>query len=160
VPVLQEPELVVVVQAENPDGVMMLSKSKIAVWPLVSWTDSKAVIGVLLMSAIVSVPPALKMASLPDVTVNGVAVPEHAGASPEKAMQGVLLDTDNCAVPLLLTNTPVPSIGIVVANALTALRVMTAIAIGSELVNLFISFFSSVSCLSVIRSRISVCHSL
>jgi hypothetical protein len=75
-------------------------------------------------------------------------VPEHAGASPEKAMQGVLLDTDNCAVPLLLTNTPVPSIGIVVANALTALRVMTAIAIGSELVNLFISFFSSVSCLS------------
>jgi hypothetical protein len=92
--------------------------------------------------------------------VKGVAVPEHAGAIPEKAMQGVLLDTDNCAVPLLLTNTPVPCIGIGVANALAAVRVMTAIAIGSELVNLFISFFSSVSCLSGIRSRISVCHCL
>jgi hypothetical protein len=75
---------------------------------------------VLAISLIVSTPPftvVLKIGSLPLVTVNGVAVPEHAGAIPEKAMQGVLLDTDNCAVPLLLTNTPVSVIGIGVANA-------------------------------------------
>ena len=50
VPVLHAPDVVVVVQAEKPEGVAMLSRSKIAGPPLVSWTVSKAVIGVLLMS--------------------------------------------------------------------------------------------------------------
>jgi len=159
VPVLHDPELVEVVQAENPDGVMMLSKSNIADPLVLSWTVSKAVIGVEAISLIVSVPPAKKIESLPDDTTNGVAVPEQAGAIPEKAMQGVLLDTDNSAVPLFLTMFPVPVIGMGVANALVAVRVMTAIAIGSELLN-FISFFSSVSCLSGIRSRTLVCHCL
>jgi len=53
-----------------------------------------------------------------------VAVPEHAGAMPEKAMQGVLLDTDNSAVLLFLIKSPLPGcIGMGVANTLGAMAI-------------------------------------
>lgn len=91
-PVLHAPEFVAMVQAGNPEGTMILSRSKIAGPPVVSCTVSKAVIVGLAISLIVPLVPTLKMESPPDTT-NGVAVPVHAGASPEKAMQGVLLDT-------------------------------------------------------------------
>jgi hypothetical protein len=103
------------VQAGRPVGAIILSKSKIAGPPEVSCTVSKAVIGVVTMSLIVPPPVLLKIESPPDTT-NGVAVPEHAGAIPEKAIQGVLLDTDNSAVLLFLIKSPVPVIGIAVAN--------------------------------------------
>jgi len=123
VPELHAPELVEVVQAGKPVGAMMLSKSNIAGPPDVSCTVSKAVIGVEAISLIVPVVPVLKIGSPPD-TAKGVAVPEHAGAMPEKAMQGVLLDTDNSAVLLFLIKSPLPGcIGMGVANTLGAMAI-------------------------------------
>ena len=136
----------------------MLSKSKIAGPPELSCTVSKAVIGVVAISLIVPVVPVLKIGSPPDTT-KGVASPVHAGASPEKAMQPVapFVDTANSAVLLFLIRSPLPCIGMGVANTL---GVMTAKASPSEarpaifppigeFINLliFFYFFSSVSAL-------------
>jgi len=81
VPVLHDPELVEVVQAENPDGAMILIKSKVA-GPAVS----KAVIGnVVAISLIVPVVP--KSGSPPDT--RSPVVPVHGDTMFEKAMQAL-----------------------------------------------------------------------
>jgi len=83
VPVVHDPELVEVVQAENPEGATILSKSKVA-GPAVS----KAVIGnVVAISLIVPVAP--KSGSPPDT--RSPVVPVHGDTIPEKAMQGLPL---------------------------------------------------------------------
>jgi|SRR6266404_4733995 len=139
VPVLHDPELVEVLQAENPDGVMILSKSKVA-GPAVS----KAVIGNDVAISLI-VPVAPKSGSTPDT--RSAVTPVHGDTVPEKAMQGFApFIATTFPATLLRFSTPPPPSGIGVANAFVEASAMTAITIGSELFIIFI-LSSSVSCL-------------
>ena len=114
------------------------------------------------MSLIEPVFPTLKMGSPPD-TENAVAVPAQAGALPEKAMQGVLLDTANKLPAWLpLIKSPLPVIGMGEAKMLAGAIAINAIPIEAKppilrpaakflyLLILFIFFSSSQSIRDVI----------
>ena len=87
-PVLQDPEFVEVVHAANPEGVMILSRSKVAGPPaIVRFTVWNAVKGVLAISLIVPVVP--KIGSMPDT--RSPVVPEQGEVVPENAIHGLTL---------------------------------------------------------------------
>jgi hypothetical protein len=114
--VAHAPELVEVVQGENPDGVMMLSRSKNAGPPATArFTVSKAVIGVVAISLMVPVVP--KIGSVPDTKSS--VTPVHGEVTFEKAMQAGKVDTPTRVPPTLLRfTTPPPPSGMAVANTL------------------------------------------
>ena len=119
-PVVHEPEVVATVQAANPDGAMILSKSQVAVPPAARATVLKAVNGVLEISLIVPVVP--KIGSTPVTRV--AVVPVQGDVTPENAMQGGRLDTDSSFPDMLLRfTTPPPPSGMGVANTLGAIAI-------------------------------------
>jgi hypothetical protein len=123
-PVVQDPEVVDRVQVGKPVGAIILSKSQVAVPPVVRLAVLKAIIGNVVPTSVI-VPVVPKIGSPPET--NTAVVLLHVVILPENAIQGGLVLTDtNLPDTFDRFSTPVPLVTIGLPNTAAGPMVITA----------------------------------